>query len=116
MCRTGTYCQLFSWARSSPPLRWPIPCTWLVIAPRARLCVEHSCRNRRCVRLRALHQRALKLHWRTIIEGRMQTLFVVDLLQELADRRTRVHQIPIFSPVYLFMLERLHERFTSGIV
>jgi len=46
----------------------------------------------------------------------MQTLFVVDFFQELADRSTSMYEIPIFSSVYLFILQRLHERLTRGIV
>src|ERR1700730_12780397 len=94
-CHAGTPSLPFSRVRSPPPPLWPIPCTWLVIAPRARPCVEHSCLNPRCLRLRGRHQRTLKLCRRTIVQCRVQTLFVVDLLQELADGSTSMHQIPI---------------------
>src|ERR1700690_531687 len=115
MCRAGTRRRFFSWARFSPSPRWSHPYSWLVIAPPARPCVESSCRNPRGLRRRALRQSALKLPRRTIVQRRVQTLFVVDLLQELADLGTSVKHIPIFRSVYLFLLEGLHERLTSGI-
>src|SRR6202011_2679104 len=114
-CHAGTPSLPFSRVRSPRPPLWPSPCTWLVIAPRARPCVEHSCQNPRCLRLRGRHQRTLKLCRRSIVQCRVQTLFVVDLLQELADGSTSMHQIPIFSSVYLFIFESLHERLARGI-
>jgi hypothetical protein len=46
----------------------------------------------------------------------MESLLVVDLLQKAPDRRPRLGQVTILLAVDFFVLQRLHERFASGVV
>src|SRR5258708_1580628 len=59
---------------------------------------------------------SLELGGRQIAESRMGPLLVVDLLQELADQSARLHQVPVFVAMYLFVLECFHERFAGCVV
>ena len=61
-------------------------------------------------------QRLLILHRRTISERGVQTLGVVDLLEEVLDRGPGFAGIAVFLPIHLFVFQRLHERFAGGIV
>ena len=46
----------------------------------------------------------------------MQSLFVVDLLQEVFDGSTGLGQVAIFLPIDLIVSQRLQERCAPGIV
>jgi hypothetical protein len=69
----------------------------LVIAPCRGRCVQSSCYPRCWLQL----QRALEPHRRTLIQCRVQALFLITLLQELAHGCAGVGEIPIFGSVYL---------------
>jgi hypothetical protein len=60
-------------------------------------------------------KRAFELDRRTIVQSRVESLFIVDLLEKL-DRTLRLQQIPVFLPVHLLVLQRLHERFASRML
>ena len=62
------------------------------------------------------HQLCLELGRRQIAQGRVQAFLVVDLFDEHVDRGPRIGQIAAFLMQHLFVLQRLHERLTRGVV
>jgi hypothetical protein len=61
-------------------------------------------------------QAGLELDGRPIVEGGVQSLAVVDLLDEAADRLPRVVGIAVGAAVDLLLLQRLHEALRLSVV
>lgn len=53
---------------------------------------------------------------RQVAERGVQPLLVVDLFQEPGDGGASLGQVPVFVPMYLLVLQGLHERFASRVV
>ena len=51
-----------------------------------------------------------------LAERGVKPFFVVDFLQELANRLMRLLQIPVFAAKNLFVFQRFHKRFASRVV
>ena len=58
----------------------------------------------------------LELLWRAIVDRRVQTLPIVDLLDELADASLGIGKVSIAGCVDLFGLEGFHEALSHGVV
>src|SRR3954452_22919921 len=59
---------------------------------------------------------ALELHGWQIAQGRVKTLSVIDLLEELVDGGARFCQVPVFVAMDLLVFECFHKRLAGGIV
>lgn len=57
-----------------------------------------------------------ELDRRTIVQGRVKPLAVIDLFKEPLDRTVSIGQIAVFLAVDLFVFQSLHERFAGGVV